>query len=105
MHNVFVSQACRPPPLALSLACTRLKSYCTPNERPLCHTPLCQAAGTAKVEQNTWVSDSMAIKAQQLVYMNARGPGCFDFRFYVQVRRGERCPAGLGWEADAGGGG
>lgn len=33
---------------------------------------------------NAWATDSMSIKAQQLVYMNARGPGCFDFRFYVQ---------------------
>jgi hypothetical protein len=44
-----------------------------------------QANGTPKVNANAWVSDAMSIKAQQLVYMNARGPGCFDFRFYLQV--------------------
>lgn len=43
-----------------------------------------KADGKPKVNQNAWVSDSMSIKAQQLVYMNARGPGCFDFRFYLQ---------------------
>lgn len=44
-----------------------------------------QADGAPKVSQNAWVSDAMAVKAQQLVYMNARGPGCFDFRFYLQA--------------------
>lgn len=35
------------------------------------------------VATNAWVLDGWAFKAERLIFMNARGPGCFDFKFYV----------------------
>jgi hypothetical protein len=36
------------------------------------------------VDTNEWISDHWAVKADRLVAMNARGPSCFDFIFYVE---------------------
>ena len=37
------------------------------------------------VESNDWISQHWQLKAEKLVYMNARGPDCFDFDFYIDV--------------------
>jgi hypothetical protein len=36
------------------------------------------------VISNEWVTQGWRIKAEKLVTMNARGPGCFDFSYYLE---------------------
>lgn len=36
------------------------------------------------VASNAWIANHWTAKAEKLVYMNARGPGCFDFPYYAQ---------------------
>ena len=33
---------------------------------------------------NSWTSDPWPIKHQRIAYMQSRGPGCFDHRYYLQ---------------------
>lgn len=33
---------------------------------------------------NVWVSDPWPVKRQRIAYMQSRGPGCFDNRYYLQ---------------------
>lgn len=42
-----------------------------------------QASGSPDIASNAFVNDAWEVKGERLIYMNARGPGCFDFRFYV----------------------
>ena len=48
---------------------------------------------------NEFVSRQWGLRAQRMVYANARGPGCFDFEYYVQVGwlcvPGDYVPGGL----------
>lgn len=37
------------------------------------------------VQTNQWIAKNWAIKTEKLVYMNTRGPECFDFDAYVRV--------------------
>jgi hypothetical protein len=34
---------------------------------------------------NAFVASAWALRAQRMLFVNSRGPGCFDFDFYVQV--------------------
>jgi len=36
------------------------------------------------VNGNAWVTDPWPIKRQRIAYMQSRGPGCFDNRYYLQ---------------------
>lgn len=38
------------------------------------------------VHGNAWISNHWQAKAEKLVYANTRGPGCFDFSYYLEVR-------------------
>lgn len=40
------------------------------------------------VNTNALSADPWTSRAEDLVAMNARGPGCFDFRFYTEVGQG-----------------
>lgn len=42
------------------------------------------------VHTNQWITKNWAFKAEKLVYMNTRGPECFDFDYYLKV-----CAAGI----------
>ncbi|KAK9829758.1 hypothetical protein WJX72_007700 [[Myrmecia] bisecta] len=42
-----------------------------------------QEAGTLNVNTNAWLTDPWSIKRQRVAYMQSRGPGCFDNRYYV----------------------
>lgn len=42
-----------------------------------------QATGAPDITSNALVDDAWEVKGQRLIYMNARGPGCFDFKYYV----------------------
>lgn len=35
------------------------------------------------INTNEWITDSWRLKSEKLITMNARGPGCFDFKFYL----------------------
>ncbi len=37
------------------------------------------------VVSNAWVDQEWDLKAERLLFMNTRGPGCFDFKFYQEV--------------------
>jgi len=37
------------------------------------------------VQGNAWISKHWEAKAERLVYMNTRGPECFDFTYYKEV--------------------
>ena len=50
---------------------------------------MCQATGTLDISSNAFVDDAWEVKGERLVYMNARGPGCFDFKFYLAHNPGE----------------
>ena len=39
------------------------------------------------VHTNQWITNHWTAKAEKLVYMNTRGPGCFDFDYYLAVSR------------------
>lgn len=43
-----------------------------------------QASGSPQGNSNSFVSDAWTLRAPRLVYANSRGPGCFDFDYYVQ---------------------
>ncbi|KAI7838423.1 hypothetical protein COHA_007795 [Chlorella ohadii] len=43
-----------------------------------------QALGSSQGNSNEFVSKQWALRAQRMVYANSRGPGCFDFEYYVQ---------------------
>lgn len=47
-----------------------------------------QALGSSQGNSNEFVSKQWALRAQRMVYANSRGPGCFDFEYYVQVGLG-----------------
>ena len=36
------------------------------------------------VHTNQWIATHWTAKSEKLVYMNARGPGCFDFGYYLE---------------------
>lgn len=37
------------------------------------------------VHTNAWISNHWQAKAEKMVYMNTRGPACFDFKYYLEV--------------------
>ena len=39
------------------------------------------------VHTNQWISNHWTAKSEKLVYMNTRGPACFDFEYYLEVRK------------------
>lgn len=43
-----------------------------------------QELGDNNVNGNSWVTDPWPIKRQRIAYMQSRGPGCFDNRYYLQ---------------------
>ncbi|KAL4452719.1 hypothetical protein ABPG75_008381 [Micractinium tetrahymenae] len=43
-----------------------------------------QTSGTPQGNSNAFVSDAWTLRAPRMVFANSRGPGCFDFDFYVQ---------------------
>lgn len=43
-----------------------------------------QTSGTPQGNSNAFVSDAWTLRAPRMIYANSRGPGCFDFDFYVQ---------------------
>lgn len=43
------------------------------------------AVGAPQGNSNAFVSQQWQLRAQRMIYINARGPGCFDFEYYVQV--------------------
>jgi hypothetical protein len=43
-----------------------------------------QTVGASQGNANEFVSRQWGLRAQRMVYANARGPGCFDFEYYVQ---------------------
>ena len=43
-----------------------------------------QDQNTLDVNSNVWISDPWPIKHQRIAYMQSRGPGCFDHRYYLQ---------------------
>lgn len=47
--------------------------------------PSSQADKVVEVNANALSADPWTTRAEDLVAMNARGPGCFDFRFYTEV--------------------
>ena len=40
----------------------------------------------ADIQNNAWISNHWRYKAEKLVSMNVRGPSCFDFEYYLEVR-------------------
>jgi hypothetical protein len=62
--------------------------YCCCHHRlPACSRclPCLQAGGAPQGNSNAFVASAWALRAQRMVFVNSRGPGCFDFDFYVQV--------------------
>lgn len=43
-----------------------------------------QDTDTLDVNTNFWVTDPWSIKHQRIAYMQSRGPGCFDHRYYLK---------------------
>lgn len=44
-----------------------------------------QTVGAPLGNANEFVSKQWSLRAERMVYTNTRGPGCFDFEYYVQV--------------------
>lgn len=53
--------------------------------------PAPQTSGTPQGNSNAFVSDAWTLRAPRMIYANSRGPGCFDFGFYVQARGAALC--------------
>lgn len=47
-------------------------------------SPAMQDTDTLDVNTNFWVTDPWSIKHQRIAYMQSRGPGCFDHRYYLK---------------------
>lgn len=45
---------------------------------------LLQDTDSLDVNVNSWTSNPWPIKHQRIAYMQSRGPGCFDHRYYLQ---------------------
>lgn len=41
--------------------------------------------GNHKIQSNEWISQHWKLKAEKLVFMNTRGPDCFDFDLYIKA--------------------
>lgn len=46
--------------------------------------PILQDTDALDVNSNSWTSNPWPIKHQRIAYMQSRGPGCFDHRYYLQ---------------------
>lgn len=69
-------------PLSALLCLSHLSAHMYPD--PL-HNPT-QAISAPQGNANAFVSEQWSLRGQRMVYMNSRGPGCFDFGYYVKVR-------------------
>ena len=66
---------------------TKLRRCTTPVHALGCKCSVClQDQGTNEVDVNgnLWMTDPWPIKRQRIAYMQSRGPGCFDNRYYLQ---------------------
>ena len=43
-----------------------------------------QETDTLDVNADFWVTDPWSIKHQRIAYMQSRGPGCLDHRYYLK---------------------
>lgn len=49
-----------------------------------CGVSMVQDLDSLDVNVNSWTSNPWPIKHQRIAYMQSRGPGCFDHRYYLQ---------------------
>lgn len=54
-----------------------------------------QTSGSPQGNSNAFVSDAWTLRAPRMINANSRGPGCFDFDYYVQARPTLAVPAVL----------
>jgi hypothetical protein len=47
--------------------------------------PTTQAAGAPQGNANAFTSQQWSLRVQRMMVQNSRGPGCFDFAYYVEV--------------------
>lgn len=64
--------------------------------------PDARKAAAAALASNDWVERAAQVRAERMVAMNARGPGCFDIHYYLQVtEKGEKGKGGGGGGGDS----
>lgn len=75
-------QATKPPCSTCPHWLRTAPSICSARGLPTARTWV-QDARRPDVLSNVWEHDSMPIRRQRIAYVQSRGPGCFDTRYYL----------------------